>query len=226
MGSMVHGPASSPSQWFPSCCALRGYVEILWARTRCRQLPLGLMTAHHCSSDALSLPHAAPYTAPKMVQGAHIPVPKTQCPKTRRETRGLAQAPGQPAAGPSCWDDMQGPSLHGLPDGLPFPPTPMATAEAHTALSHPGQTSGRRGGWLLHGHARASVSSSPYQCVLGIQNLTEWMEDPLPATNELSAGWSWGHRLIIRRRRIYSAFGVTLPRPAPLFFIRAPCCPG
>lgn len=79
---------------------------------------------------------------------------------------------------------------------------------------------------LLHRHARASVSGSPYQCVLGIQSLTEWMEDPLPATNELSGGWNWGHRLIIRRRRIYSAFGVTLPRPAPLFFIRDPCCPG
>lgn len=167
VGSMVHGPASSPSQWFPSCCALRGYVEILCACNRCQQLPLRLMTAHRCSSDELSLSHAAPYPAPKMVQGAHIPVPKTQHPKTQRETRGLAQAPGQPAAGPSCWDDMQGPSLHGLPDGLPFPPTPMATAEAHTVLSRPGQTSGRRGGW-------APSQARPRQCFRQPLSVCSW----------------------------------------------------
>lgn len=83
---------------------------------------------------------------------------------------------------------------------------------------------------LLHRHRHASISSSPYQCLPGIQNLAEWMEDgglPLPATNEHSAGSGWGHRLIIRRQRIYSDFGVTLPASAsPLFFIKAPRCPG
>lgn len=47
-----------------------------------------------------------------------------------------------------------------------------------------------------------------------------------PAANEDGAGSGPGHRLIISRRRIYSDFGVTLPRLAPLFFIKDPRCPG
>ena len=157
----------------------------------------------------------------------HIFQSRRQHPKTQREEWGLARAPGQPAAGPSCWDDMQGPKpsraarwspVSTDPHGHP----PQPTLFFPIPVRHP---SGRVAG-PLHRHADTSVSGSPYQCVLGIQNLTERMEDPPPATDELSAGWSWGHRLIIRRRRIYSAFGVTLPRPAPLFFIRAPCFPG
>ena len=92
VGSVVHGPASSPSQRFPSCCPLRVYMEILSARDRRRPLPLGPVTAHHCSSDALSSSHAAPYPAPKMVQEAHVPVAKT-VPRDTEGGAGLSPGP-------------------------------------------------------------------------------------------------------------------------------------
>lgn len=72
---------------------------------------------------------------------------RRQYPETQKEERGLARAPGQPAAGLSCWDDMQRPKPSRAARWPPFPPTPMATHRS-PHCSFPSRSDIHRAGWL------------------------------------------------------------------------------
>lgn len=90
------------------------------------------------------------------------------------------------------------------PCALTAPPVPV----------HLQVTSGRDG-WAPLQHHRVGISSSTYQCLLGIQTLAGSIEEPLSlplmSTGQALAGAA---RLVISRQRIYSDFGLTLPWPA------------
>lgn len=112
----------------------------------------------------------------------------------------------------------------------PYPPPPLPQNPALLCPSHLSQTQGgpQAGMDGLLPRFDAPVFPEALISILLASRawLNGWRITSACLSNEDSAGSGRGHGLIISRRRIYSDFGVTLPRPAPLLFIKAPHCPG